>query len=175
MSQFSGYKTRKHCFFNMPSILSWGWFLKTDFCVLLRRFYGVFLKTRGFVVGRVFSQQFPMEGLWLILEWSSIDLLLFIWNLHNSVGYWFMNLAMESFVSSYYHRHINVKLLALGRMHSTVCCVKDSQLWFPSLACLHSEVPKARASLLKWSGFILKMAKDIKAAAQKTNLCSAQM
>lgn len=82
---------------------------------------------------------------------------------------------MEIFVSSYCHHHINVKLLALGRMHSTICCVKDSQFEFPSLACLHSEVPKARASLLKWSGFILKMAKDIKAAAQKTNLCSAQM
>lgn len=82
---------------------------------------------------------------------------------------------MESFVSSYCHRHINVKLLALGRMRSTVCCVKGSQLGFPSLACLHSEVPKARASLLKWSGFILKMAKDIKAEDQKTNLCSTQM
>lgn len=77
---------------------------------------------------------------------------------------------MESFVSSYCHHHINVKLLALGLLS-----VKNSQHGFPSQACLHSEVPKARASLLKWSGFILKMAKDIKAAAQKTNLCSAQM
>lgn len=91
----SGCRARKSCFLNVPSLLSWGWFLYSVHCS--GEFYAIFLKSR-----RLFGRSAYLRIVERI-EWSSIHLLQFIWNLHNSLGYQFIKLALESFGGSNCH------------------------------------------------------------------------